>query len=988
VAGASLGPFTLAEPLGEGAHAVVYRAVHRPTQRPVAVKLLKGDDRRASRALEREVQAVAALSHPGIVEVYDTGLVPRGAGDGLVAGTRWLALELATHGSLADRGPKRYGTVRQILLQVLSALAHAHARGVVHRDLKPANVLRSGRRLKLADFGLAFAVGQARGPRIAGTPAYMAPEQVRGEADRIGPWTDLYAVGCIAWELTTGRPPFVGDAQELFDRHLGEEPGPFLPRMDVPADLEAWLRRRLAKDPRDRGDNAALVAAALLEMGTDLVDGVARPPTGGEADPRTWTESLSQWFDPDDLARVEGEAYEGDPWLMPRADWHLAERSRPPVWLLGASLGLYTLRAVPVVGRIQERNQLWASVRHVASQRRATTVSVVGEPGMGCTAMGRWLTLAVKEGGYGAVVLGPSDDPGGLEALWAEVRAWMHRGLVVVWVDEPSTEVAEALVAQLHTSELQGAPVLVLLTGGSAVPGARQVELLAMADPVIERLCCDVAGVSAQAARQLARRVGGVPGDALQLLRALVDQDRLVHGRDGFDVPSGFDHLPPTRAQRGAQDIAALVADAGTGLHGVAVAALVGERASHGAWVRLCERVGVAADPDGFLPLLEAGLVTWSGRWHFHSGTVADGVLAQLEPAERVQLAGAVADGLAVDEELRGCTTLRARLALRAERYEEALDLAVATPPALVTPRTRWVARAARAHLHLAPDDPREVWLDLGGLTQALDHDASESLRQGMELLAGLRGEARRIALPLVASTANYAGKPELALQLVEESLSIKQTPFLLRKRALLLERLDRMGEAERTARRALAVARAEGDELEAMVLTNDVADWDRVHGRIEQAEAGFREALSLVTIDTPLEVQAVARENLAQVLVDRGAYRDALAEWQRVIDWTLERSHGHVPRLSLWTGLCCCAAHLDRWDLVDDGLVRLEAAPRWRLVQLGVEGHSLLLRAAALASPARQRRMADVVRRAGDRVFEMASTKAQHGFFGSSGGA
>ncbi len=742
----TLGPFRLTEPLGEGAHAAVFHAVHEPTGRPVAVKVLREQNRSATRALEREVQAVAALAHPSIVEVYDTGLVPEGTS--LLPGSRWVALELATHGTISGRAPKRYATIQHILLQVLSGLAHAHARDVVHRDLKPANILRSGRRVKLADFGLAWAVGRQKGPRIAGPPAYMAPEQIRGEAARIGPWTDLYALGCVAWELTTGSPPYRGDPQELFLQHQTDEAPLFLPHVDVPRDFEVWVRRLLAKEPHVRGDSAAIAAAELQALGTEGTGRIVRPLPTDEFDRRTWTESLSVWS-LDDTVEPREEPDCDALWLPPRPDWRLAERTRPPVWLLGASLGLYTLRSVPVVGRSPERDQLWAAVREVATQRRALVVAMHGPPGLGRSALGRWLALAVREGGHGSVLLPRSDEPD-LDSWWPRIHERSERGLVVVWLDDPAPHVVEAWMDRVLDPTWSSLPVLLLLGTEEAPLGATSLCLRPLPDEDVAQLCQQVAGVDLGVAQALAHRAGGIPGDALRLLRALVEKDLLVHGPDGFQVPSGLDHLPETEAQRTAREVAHLASASGHDLRPVAIAALLGPTISHGIWRRLCVHCGVEASPDPFAPLLQAGLVQWTGRWRFANAAVREGILAQIPPDELHYLAARLSNGLEAQPDAVLQLELRAELVLRAQRPDQALRLAASTHPLSVTERTLWVARTALAQLpHVGSDDPRVVWLDLRTLIEVgQGHDGQETLRRARARIDGLPAEARRVGLP------------------------------------------------------------------------------------------------------------------------------------------------------------------------------------------------------------------------------------------------
>jgi len=198
----------------------VWFGVHRAQGVPVAVKVITAERAREAsylQAFHNEVSAMAGLDHPGIVLVFDYGTVGEVAASSsegaLVPGSPYLAMELATGGSLRDADlPATWGELRDLLLGLLDALAHAHARGVVHRDIKPGNILvfeeepaRSGgehllaRRLRLTDFGLAHALDapDAEGVRIgqSGTPRYMAPEQFAARWREFGPWTDLYALG-------------------------------------------------------------------------------------------------------------------------------------------------------------------------------------------------------------------------------------------------------------------------------------------------------------------------------------------------------------------------------------------------------------------------------------------------------------------------------------------------------------------------------------------------------------------------------------------------------------------------------------------------------------------------------------------------------------------------------------------------------------------------------------------------------------------------
>ncbi len=240
---------------------------HEPTGQIVAVKCFERQDRR--RDFEREVAAIAALVHPHVVPIFDFGTQP----------TPWYAMAWAAHGAL--RAPvASWSVARAVALQLLDALAHAHARGIVHRDIKPTNVLVTARGagdvpfVALADFGIAWRTGErAAVPATGGTPPYMAPEQVRGDAAAIGPWTDLYALGCLMWELLVGMPPFAERPRaQVFEAHL-REPLPELParvRHALPDGVERWLDGLTRKNPRERFARAAEAAATLPEAPADL----------------------------------------------------------------------------------------------------------------------------------------------------------------------------------------------------------------------------------------------------------------------------------------------------------------------------------------------------------------------------------------------------------------------------------------------------------------------------------------------------------------------------------------------------------------------------------------------------------------------------------------------------------------------------------------------------------------------------------------------
>jgi serine/threonine protein kinase len=271
-----LGAYQLIRQLGEGGMAQVYLARDVRLGREVAVKVL--DRRLAERSgfrerFLREARLAAALDHPNIVPLYDFG-----ESDAL-----YLVMPYVSGGSMQDllqRTPFEVSQVVTYATQILDALEYAHQRNVVHRDVKPANMLvHADGRLMLSDFGLAKILdgsGLPAAPRNrpdAGTPEYMAPEQIEGRTDSRA---DVYAVGVVLYLLLTGHLPFTGvTSNAVMDGHLYSLPEP-LHRLNrnVPRAMEAVVLRALAKHPDDRYQRASELGAALLEA---LVSGDAEP---------------------------------------------------------------------------------------------------------------------------------------------------------------------------------------------------------------------------------------------------------------------------------------------------------------------------------------------------------------------------------------------------------------------------------------------------------------------------------------------------------------------------------------------------------------------------------------------------------------------------------------------------------------------------------------------------------------------------------------
>ena len=290
--GQTLGSYTLERELGRGGMGAVYTAVHTLLGRRAAVKVLLPELSRNQEIVQRffnEARAATAIKHPSIVEIYDFGW----ASDG----SAFIVMELMEGESLAARmrrlGRLPAATATTIARQVANALAAAHKAGIVHRDLKPDNVflvpdieVATGERVKLLDFGIAK-LAQAGGVShtstgaVMGTPLYMSPEQCEG-ARLVDHRSDLYSLGCMLFEMISGRVPFVSEGVGgLIGMHLYVAP-PTLRSLvpDAPAEVEAIVARLLAKPPGERFQSADELAAALGRTSGIVVAATPMPPHG------------------------------------------------------------------------------------------------------------------------------------------------------------------------------------------------------------------------------------------------------------------------------------------------------------------------------------------------------------------------------------------------------------------------------------------------------------------------------------------------------------------------------------------------------------------------------------------------------------------------------------------------------------------------------------------------------------------------------------
>ncbi|MDG1479216.1 MAG: protein kinase [Myxococcota bacterium] len=400
----NLGRFELLERAGRGAMGEVWRARHLDADIPVAVKLLNHRGVRSPLAQEafiNEIRVIAGLRHSAVISIIDQGIVPP---NGELPASRYLAMEWISGGTLRPHlGRLPWKQIRSLLISLLDALAHAHARGVIHRDIKPGNVLmRANGQVVLSDFGLAQAVEQRWGGDavLAGTPTYSAPEQLAGRWRDQGPWTDLYSLGCLAWALATGLPPY--DRRRpwayYYRAHHQLPLPPFTPSRSVPSGFEPWLRRLLEKHPLQRYGHAADALWALKAMG---------PPEGEDG----LEESLPEDEAPTELmtapTRPIGSApllldIEEEPALraLPHSiapmptDWRAHEGTARPI---EPGLSLYVMRDIPLFGRFEERDLIWASLRLVRKEGAGRAILIRGPTGCGKSRLAGWMGQRAEE---------------------------------------------------------------------------------------------------------------------------------------------------------------------------------------------------------------------------------------------------------------------------------------------------------------------------------------------------------------------------------------------------------------------------------------------------------------------------------------------------------------------------------------------------------------------------------------------------------------
>lgn len=321
------GKFRIVDTLGTGAMGAVYLAHHIFMNREIALKVMNDDLRHDSKMAERfrrEAEAASRIQCPHIVQMFDFGRDREG--------NWYMAMERLhgeTLGERIARDPLPLGVVVQIGIEITTALHAAHRAGVVHRDLKPDNImLCEPGGVKVLDFGIAKMIAdeEIKNPKLTdvgsliGTPFYMSPEAARGA--RIGPATDLYALGAILFEMVTGVPPYTGtDSMTVLSKHLTNPVPSVRDHGDVPEALDQLITRLLAKRVSDRPENAKQVQESLSEVANEIATVSSR-----------WAVRKARALEDEDVDTIP------DPISPARTTWRSSAGRRPLLAWVGAAV--------------------------------------------------------------------------------------------------------------------------------------------------------------------------------------------------------------------------------------------------------------------------------------------------------------------------------------------------------------------------------------------------------------------------------------------------------------------------------------------------------------------------------------------------------------------------------------------------------------------------------------------------------------------------
>lgn len=425
--------YTVSAKIGQGASGVLWKvAPYGSPSEFRALKILKpiGNDEEQHVVL-REVLALSKLNHPNITQISDMGVWHHQS-----VRYPFVVLEYIEGETLQQLAQKRvsWRVWEQIIRDLLSALSHAHSLGVFHRDIKPDNVLvevnDAGERVaKIVDFGIARVMQNERGHthhgvtlpdagqdidsiRVLGTPRYMAPEQIAWELGTVGPWTDLYSLGCMLWRLLCLKGPFEGELYTILASHLSGVLPDFEPVIDVPEGFESWLRWLMVKEPyrRCQHPQAAMYALSLLGSVNSSTLSMRVVGDGLDETERAMTQFslteiefmaqrellLSTTYDLSSFLTLQPQVPESwDSGFVHISKTLEQELIHPVLW---------RVRPHALVGRRVERDSIWAKFYQSVKSHSPFWFSLSGMDGVGKRHVQSWFVQHVRVVG-GAQVL-------------------------------------------------------------------------------------------------------------------------------------------------------------------------------------------------------------------------------------------------------------------------------------------------------------------------------------------------------------------------------------------------------------------------------------------------------------------------------------------------------------------------------------------------------------------------------------------------------
>ena len=948
----------------------------------MAVKVLTHEDAASPqlvRSFRDEVRAVARLDHPHVVQLFELGVVTPPEAEAFRGrfqlGAPWLAMQLCPDGTLSrHRGALPWAHLKRLLLQLLDALGHAHAHGLVHRDVKPGNLLLDGDDLVLSDFGLAKGLLEPGAQKpAAGTPAYMSPEQLRGEWRSFGVETDLYAVGAAAYTLIAGEPPFGRSLGPAVAGHL-EKPVPPLPS-EPARGLDRWIATLMAKERRDRPPSAAHAAAMLLDL----------------------TEAHPTVILPED-------------WAVPGTK----ERTE----LIYAGLGLYALRPPPLIGREHHRDVLWAALGE-AVEGETRCLVLRGPAGVGKSRLAAWLCARAHELGglrggraFHSAVPGPRQGLAGLvrrqlvaeglegDALaelggerlladWLDGRTRLSPAerygvvqralseLVVTWLDDVQWG-PDALGYALW-SQRRGTPGVVVCTLRDgplaprtealveellALPGTTLLEVGPLDEEESAALVQGLLGLDPALAAQVQERAGGIPLFAVELVGDWVQRGLLERGPAGWKLAIDEPELPSDLYGIWRGTLTRVLAERPSDdLHALEIAAVLGSGSELDEWHDACAARGLSPSADlvdlvldNNLAVVDEGGVSFvhgmlrealelgarrGNRLEDHHSACAEALGGRLGPgidaryAQHLMKAGrhveALVPSMIGSKAARAQGDMERSMALL-RLHEQALTLAEIPPS---NPHWGSLAREYGHHALILGEAEREEAIHRELLVDAREHGWPTHEVIALRELGTVR--ARR-------------GHSEEGVALMNEALDLALEHDDEREAArcwwnlgLARQRLGQLTQAAEMLTRAVRFARVSGDTLCEAGAQLALADVFCQTGRLAAAERASRDALGLFGREHVLHGEGGSYNSLGEVARQRGDLALAEGRYRQA----RQRFHAacspdeHVAELNLGQTAAMRGQHAEALDWLARARRGLERAG-WRYLASGIGAMTL----------------------------------------------